>query len=316
MKNEGPENPENKIVKQILVDLTDKNSIRLDKYLAEELQLMSRSQLKSRNVKAFLDDKAVRLSRVVKGGEKIILSYDKQHQINLKPEKMDLRILYEDENVLVVNKQQGLVVHPGAGNYTGTLVHGLLYHYQNLKENFPKQDFRPGIVHRLDKDTSGVIICALNSQSQEFLSRQFAGRKVGKTYLAIVKGRPPQNKGIIKTLFGRDPKNRKLFSCLVNKGKKAITRYRVLRSWDKYSCLLLQPKTGRTHQLRVHMKYISCPILGDPLYGRKNTDLGELSLMLHSWHLEIALPEKEKILSVRSPLPARFKRLFDQLNSI
>jgi 23S rRNA pseudouridine1911/1915/1917 synthase len=219
---------------------------------------------------------------------------------------MVLDILYEDSRVVVLNKPRGMVVHPGSGVRSGTLVQGLLAHAREIAVNFPKEPVRPGIVHRLDKDTSGVIITAKDPESLEYLACQFRGRAVRKVYLAIVKGMPPQLRGTIRGHILRDPRHRKRFVHAETGGKPAETLYKVLSSRDGYSFVVLKPKTGRTHQLRVHMKSVGCPILGDPVYGRKDQSFSQAGLMLHAYSLSLVLPGENQERTFRAPIPPEF----------
>jgi len=285
---------------------------RLDVYLVERLKLLSRSQLKERVVEIRLNGKKVKAShRVTPGGElEVLLRPPEEPQF--APEALPLRILYEDSRVIVVDKPAGMVVHPGAGVHRGTLVQGLLYHIKTLKDTFPEEPIRPGIVHRLDKDTSGVLIAAKNPEALEFLSAQFRTKKVEKTYLAIVKGTPLKREGWVGGKLVRDPGNRKRFRLVEGegvRGKPMQTWYRVLRSYGGYAFVLLKPRTGRTHQLRVQMQSLGCPILGDPVYSRKGKLKEELSprLYLHAYCLKITLPGEEAPRIFYSILPPDFK---------
>jgi 23S rRNA pseudouridine1911/1915/1917 synthase len=293
---------------------------RLDVYAASVLGLLSRSQIKSRNLKALVNGKAVKLSRSVKAGDRIVLTWDERPPLALSPENIPLAIIHEDAACIVVNKPQGMVVHPGAGNHSGTLVNALLWHRLGgdaaggcpLPE-LPHQDgMRPFIVHRLDKDTSGVLIAAYTENALDFLSRQFRERSVKKTYAAIVAGIPPAERGLIDTCLCRDSRNRKLFTASEKTGKRALTRYKRLRSWTEgpaaYSLLLLRPHTGRTHQLRAHLRHIGCPILGDPLYYKKDPRHPAATLMLHALSLAITLPAGERR-TFKAALPERFASL-------
>ncbi|MCL2174735.1 MAG: RluA family pseudouridine synthase [Treponema sp.] len=297
--------------------------IRLDRYISENLCLMTRSQIKARNVKAKLKEKAIKLSYQVKYGDFIELSWDDQPPIDLIPENIPLEIIFENERCIVVNKAQGMVVHPAAGNRSGTLANAL--YFRKLQKNeqlsinnerlIQQEGIRPGIVHRLDKDTSGIIIAAWDDEAHAFLSGQFKSRRVKKNYAAIVCGAPKEIKGCIDTYIARDPKNRKRFSVSPN-GKHAITFFKVVKKWQGYSLLLLRPKTGRTHQIRVHLRHIGCPILGDPIYGCDDKQFPKAALMLHSKRLEIALPGDEKKRVFSSNLPERFLEVIEKLNRI
>ena len=298
-----------------LVDESVFPGLRLDRYVSENLKLLSRSQIKARNLTAKINGKNVKLSRLLKGGEDLLISWTNADEIKLIPQNIPLKVIYEDERVIVINKEQGMVVHPGAGNWQGTLANALLY--RKLKSNnlterdiecFANRGIRPGIVHRLDKDTSGLIIAAWDDEAHAFLSEQFKSRKVKKTYAAIVHGCPVNKKGTIDNYIRRSDLNRKIFS--VNaKGKRSITHYKLIKRYGNYSLILLRPKTGRTHQLRVHMKYLGIPIVGDPLYGGLDKFFPNAGLMLHSKKLRIRLPGALQPVSFNSLLPARFKQI-------
>ncbi len=288
------------------VDLNIENGLRADRYIADYLGIFSRSQIKNRDVRIIINNKEVKLSKVLFSGDIITVEYNNPAVMNLNPEKMNLNIIYEDSNTIVVNKTQGMVVHPGAGNFTGTLVHGLLYHCLEMKNKFPDEDIRPGIVHRLDKDTSGVIISAKNPETLEFLSSQFRNKTTKKTYIAIIRGNPVRREGRIETNIARDLKDRKKFCVSEDRGKKAVSSYKVLETWGSLSLVLLKLETGRTHQLRVHMLHLGTPILGDPVYGSKASHFPEASLMLHAYKLSINLPGSNSPGFFTAPVPDRF----------
>ncbi len=293
------------------------NGLRADKYLADHLNIFSRSQIKNRNVRIILNNKEIKLSKILNSGDVITVEYNNPESLELNPEKMDLDIIYEDKNSIVINKPQGMVVHPGAGNYTGTLVHGLLYHCNEMTDSFSDDDFRPGIVHRLDKDTSGVIISAKNPDTLEFLASQFRNKTTQKFYLAVVKGVPVKTEGIIETNIARDLNNRKKFTVSAERGKKAVSRYKIIESWGTLSLVLLGLETGRTHQLRVHMLHLGNSILGDPVYGRKSGLFPDISLMLHAYQLSINLPPASgngEIRKFKAPLPERFLEIIKKLS--
>jgi 23S rRNA pseudouridine1911/1915/1917 synthase len=286
---------------------------RVDSYLADTLHLFSRSQARKRVTKLLLNGKPAKLSRRLAPGDLLRVEYRDASVVELLPEDIPLVILYEDRNVVVVDKPAGLVVHPAAGNPSGTLVNALLHHCALLGAEFPEREFRPGVVHRLDKGTSGVIITAKNLASREFLARQFRLRRVGKLYVAIVQGQPPAEAGRIESRLARDRRNRKRFRSLEagTYGKPAVTLYRVLRRKAGHCLLGLRPHTGRTHQLRVHLASLGCPIVGDSLYGSKVR--GEM--MLHACRLRLRLPDCMQPAIFRSPLPARFADYWRGLES-
>ena len=293
---------------------------RLDSYVATS-QNLSRSRLKQGVKSIKVNEKEVKLSYKLKGGENVEIFFEDPVPEDILPEDISLDILYEDNNVTVINKYQGMVTHPGAGNWSGTLVNALLFHWEKNSKKTEhtfdaeeKKGNRPGIVHRLDKDTSGVIITGKNRESEEWLQSKFYKRKVYKEYIAIVKGKPPRGKGEIKTQIVRDPNNRKRFIATddKSKGKFAHTDYKCLGVYGDYSLMKLKLHTGRTHQIRVHLKYINCPILGDPIYSRKDSLFPEATLMLHARVLGIRIPTGEKKFFI-APVPKRFKKVLAYL---
>jgi 23S rRNA pseudouridine1911/1915/1917 synthase len=288
--------------------------IRLDRYAAERLNLLNRSQIKARILEIWINGKEGKLSHLVKPGDDLELLWSDPPTSELIPENLPLDILYEDERVVVLNKAQGMVVHPGAGNPRGTLANGLLY--RRLSRGGAGEGFRPGIVHRLDKDTSGVIIAAYDDETLAFLADQFKSRRVKKCYGAIVRGVFKEESGTIMTRIARDRRDRKRFAVSETGGKIALTRYRVIRSWFNYSLVLLRPKTGRTHQLRVHMSYIGHPILGDPIYGIGDILFPQAGLMLHAKNLSLCLPGKEGYQTFRTSFPSRFREVAAKLEGM
>ncbi|MCQ2604011.1 MAG: RluA family pseudouridine synthase [Spirochaetia bacterium] len=290
------------------------SSRRADCYIAENSDL-TRSRLKADGCTVRINGTEAKLSKNVCNGDEITVEIpDPRNMDEIVSEPMDLDIIYEDDNVIVLNKQQGVVVHPAAGNFTGTLVNGLLYHSHELEEEFEEDTVRPGIVHRLDKDTSGVLIVAKNAAAHEFLSRQFRDRVTCKTYVAIVRGKLPSRHDMIETYLTRDRQNRKKFTVPSGeKGKFASTEYTVIKEFDRYTYCSLQPHTGRTHQLRVHMQYLNVPILGDPLYSRKDSRFPDAALMLHARRLEIFIPGVEEKQVFEAPVPQRFLDILSEL---
>lgn len=304
--------------------------IRLDTYAAT-IQGISRSRLKMGIKSILVNKKTAKLSAKLNGGELIQLEWEDPIPQNIKPQVIPLNIIYEDENVTIVNKKQGMVVHPAAGNWDCTLVNALLYHWGRgtientlftekqktaLDDAYPTQAFRPGIVHRLDKDTSGCIITARNRNEEAWLQSRFKTHQVQKDYICIVCGHPPAKKGSIKTQILRDSRNRKKFTTGTNpkEGKFAHSLYRCIAIYGPYSLIRVRLKTGRTHQIRVHMKYIGCPILGDPIYGTKDRLFTSATLMLHSRTLGIQLTESDSFKIFKSPVPIRFKKVLKTLH--
>ncbi|PKL23803.1 MAG: RluA family pseudouridine synthase [Spirochaetae bacterium HGW-Spirochaetae-3] len=283
-----------------------KGAVRFDKYVSEEMRLLTRSQLKARLVALSVNGKAAKPSRLVSEGDRFVaeLRDEEDRSSASLPEAIPLSVLYEDEYVIVMDKPQGMVVHPAHGNWSGTLANALLGRFAAGGLAAPS---RAGIVHRLDKDTSGVIIAGKTAAAQEFLSAQFRGRTTVKTYVAIVRRAPKADSGRIDGWLARDPKDRKRFApSEEGAGKRAISEWRVVAKAGGYSVLALGLRTGRTHQLRVHCKALGCPILGDPIYGEKDGRFPDATLMLHALELRIRLPGAEAESSFRAPIPGRF----------
>jgi 23S rRNA pseudouridine1911/1915/1917 synthase len=286
-------------------------SLRLDRYVSEILRLLSRSQIKARCLSAKINGKPVKLSRPVKQGDLLELSWEDEPAQYIIPQDIPLNIVYEDERCVVVNKAQGMVVHPGAGNRQGTLANAL-YFRRRQKNDSNAAGLRPGIVHRLDKETSGLIIAAYDDEAHAFLARQFKDRGVIKKYAAIVLGTPKEKEGRIETFIARDPRDRKRFA-VSSAGKTAVTFYKVIKTLQNYSLVTLRPRTGRTHQLRVHLRHIGNPILGDPVYGYADKNFPHAPLMLHSKTLAIILPGETERRIFSSPLPERFLEIITKL---
>ncbi len=296
---------------------TDQKKIRMDQYLTEVLADISRSkiQVSIRNGDITLDGKSVKPGTILTGGEAISGDISKPSDVNLVKQEMALDLLYEDDAIVVINKPAGLVVHPGSGNIDGTLVNGLLYHFCNLSGINPG---RPGIVHRLDKDTSGVIIVAKTDQAHANISEQFELRKVTKKYLAIVWGKSPEE-GQIEGNIKRHNTNRIKFEMTENKGRFSKTKFRTEYYSPPFSYVTMKPETGRTHQLRVHFSHAGNPIVGDELYGggskriksyhTKYTAMCKRVLKelartaLHAKSLTLRHPESSEFMTWTAPLP-------------
>ncbi len=243
---------------------------RLDKYLAGEMTDLSRSRIKElvQAGEVLLNGKKSKVSYKVQKGDLIQVTVLPLEPLKLEAENIPLDIVYEDEDVIVVNKPQGMVVHPAAGHPSHTLVNALLYHTRDLADS--PEGFRPGIVHRIDKDTSGLLMVAKNAAARKSLEKQLAAKSNKRQYLAIVHGNFAEEEGTIDAPIGRNPKDRKQMA-VVEKGKSAVTHFKVLEQYQGYSLVECQLETGRTHQIRVHMAYIGHPLAGDPLYGPRKT---------------------------------------------
>ncbi len=297
----------------VVVDDSAAGGVRLDRYVAETLAVLSRSQVKARSLSARVNGSAVKISRLLVPGDALDIEWADSAPSDLEAQDLPLDVLFENDRVVVVNKDQGLVVHPGAGNPSGTLANALLF--RRLARGGESAGTRPGIVHRLDKDTSGVIIAAYDDEALAFLADQFKARSTRKSYIALVKGGPAVDRGSIETRIARDPKDRKRFACVERGGKLSLTLYRVLERYDGYALLLLRPKTGRTHQLRVHLRHLGCPIVGDPIYARPDARFPRATLMLHARRLSIVLPDEDTASTFTAPIPERFRAAIRALRS-
>ncbi len=290
---------------------------RLDRYLASELSQHSRARIQHwiRQGLVQVDGRPVRKpSHRLMGGERIRLTIPSIEPAGLEPEAIPLDILYEDEHLIVINKPPGIVVHPSAGHRTGTLVHAVLAHCPRIAGVGGKA--RPGVVHRLDKDTSGLLIMAKDDRTHQALQAQFRDRKVKKTYLAIVDGHPPTPTGRVEVNVGRDPRNRKRMAVMAGeKGRQAVTVYRTLESFPAHALLELQPLTGRTHQLRVHLAFLGCPVLGDRTYGRRKPSLPVRRQCLHAAQLVFSLPGEQEPRTFRAPLPPDMLQVLEDLRA-
>jgi 23S rRNA pseudouridine1911/1915/1917 synthase len=292
-----------------MIELTvpnEQTGVRLDRYLALALPQFSRSRLQAliRAGDVILQGKVVRARAMVHAGDIVRLTVPPLCEIDAKAEEIPLEILFEDDDLLVLNKPAGLVVHPGAGNQTHTLVNALLHHCANLSGIGGKQ--RPGIVHRLDKETSGCLVVAKNDAAHQHLSRQFAEREVKKIYLALVAGTLKRPRGTIDAAIGRHPVQRKKMAVHPTKGRIARTDYRVLQAGGGVSLVECAIHSGRTHQIRVHLHHIGHPVIGDSLYGKK---VAAPRQMLHAWKLGFTHPRTNERLFFEAPIPEDFRRL-------
>lgn len=292
---------------RIVVEVEEK--IRLDKYLGNVSEY-SRSK-----VEKLLDEKAISVNGKVEKasfkvgtGDVIELSDEIETVQTLKGEKIDLDILYEDEHILVVNKPSGMVVHPGAGNSEHTLANALVGHTEQLSSE--NGEFRPGIVHRIDKDTSGVLLVAKNDKVHNILAEGFKNKTIKRVYVALIDGVFPNASATIDAPIGRDKTNRIKYSVTSENAKSAVTHLKVLRRFKAHTLVELRLETGRTHQIRVHMKYIGYPVHNDPLYGRAKDEFGQF---LHAKSLEFAHPITGENLFFESPLPEEFQMLLNDL---
>jgi len=361
----------------LIIEHAEQVGRRVDQVIGDSELPLNRSRLKSQNAEIFCNDRRVKVSHIARLGDRLRIVYLPEPDNTLTAQKVEFGIIYEDADVLVVNKPRGLVVHPGAGNFENTLAHGLLFHHQNESndsdyidptETDPAENDstdieagedetqhlapnqRAGIVHRLDKDTSGVLITAKNTPTLERLQREFSERHTEKRYLALSYGIPPRKQGLIDSRILRHPQRRTVFTTDPRKGREARTEYRVVREFHvpvgpdsnsavigpvkkggtqagpvpprekrSYALLALRPVTGRTHQLRVHLASIGCPILGDPLYASRESardpNFPEIPLMLHAFSLGVKLPGESVRRVFRAPVPDDMITVIRQLRS-
>jgi len=272
---------------------------RLDHFLQEQLTQYSRSRIQSwiKEDRVLVDGTPAKSSLLLRGGEAIEVSPADLPPLKATAEDLPIEILYQDAAVIAVNKPAGLTVHAGAGQHDGTLVNRLVHHFQGLSQLGGEE--RPGIVHRLDKDTSGVLLVARTDAAHRALAAQFSGRTVEKVYLALVNGRIKDDTGRITKPIARDPVRRIRMTARLATGREAITEYRVRQRWEKFTFLEVRIKTGRTHQIRVHMASLGHPVAGDRLYGAPPAD----RLFLHAWKIGFTSPATGKMVTVEAPLP-------------
>mgnify|MGYP004549474991 CR=1 FL=1 len=281
-----------------------KGKERLDQFLAKKMDV-SRSKIQKliSEGKVLVDGKTVSASFLVDYENDIEVNDDLNYEITVEKENIPLDIVYEDDYLLIINKKSGMVVHPAAGNYSGTLVNALLYKF-DLKGG--SERYRPGIVHRIDKDTSGLMVVAKDEKTHELLSEMIKNKEVERKYIAIVEGVIPHETGTIDAPIGRDINNRQKMAVTSVNGKDSITHFRVLERFSKYTLIECTLETGRTHQIRVHMAYIGYPIVNDPVYGRsKNTT--EYGQYLHSKSIRFIHPITKKEIYFETDMPFEFK---------
>ena len=289
--------------------------LRLDIFLSEKTDL-SRSQIKKliENEKVKVNKKSKKPGYIIKENDLIEIEIPPPEENKIEPQPIPLNIIYEDNEIILINKPAGMVVHPGAGVKEGTLVNALLFYFPEIKGVGSEK--RPGIVHRLDKETSGLMVIAKNNKSYLELQRQFKERIVEKKYLTLVKGKMPSKEGKIEIPIGRHIKERKKISVRTTKPKEAITYYKVIEEFKDFSYLEVKPITGRTHQIRVHLSSSGHPVAGDKKYGGYNLKIKYPRLFLHAFYLSFIHPTMNKRMEFSIPLPDDLNDYLKKLRSI
>jgi 23S rRNA pseudouridine1911/1915/1917 synthase len=291
---------------------------RLDKFLAASLPEFSRSRFQAliREGRVLVAGQpASKSGQLLVEGTSVEVDIPAPEAGELLPEAIPLDIVFENEDVLVVNKAAGMVVHPAAGHASGTLVHAALAHAPDIAGI--GGELRPGVVHRLDKDTSGLILLAKNDAAHRWLQNQFRARQSEKTYLALVDGAPPTTRGRVEAAIGRDPAQRKKMAVVPpHKGRPAVTEYQTRQSFPAHTLLEVHPVTGRTHQIRLHLAFLGSPVVGDTVYGRARPSLPLKRHFLHAARLEIRLPGEEQPRIFEAPLPAELEQVLEHLRAL
>jgi len=299
---------------RITVD-DESDRIRLDKVLSFSLPEISRSYIQKLIERGFVRvNGQVCLSKkqAAAAGDELEIRVPEAQEPDVAPENITLNIVYEDEDLLVVDKQKGMVVHPGAGNLSGTLVNAVLFHCRESLSSI-NGVLRPGIVHRIDKDTTGLLVIAKNDMSHRALAEQFAEHSIIRAYKAIVYDNFSDDSGTVDAPIGRDPRNRLRQAVTESGSRRAVTNFRVAERFGRYTLIEARLETGRTHQIRVHMAYIGHPVLGDYIYGPRNNPFGIEGQILHAYLLGFVHPATGNYIEFESPLPDEFKKVLEKL---
>ena len=300
-------------MKEIIIDNENNLNERIDKFV---LDYLGESYTRSFIQRLISDEKILVNKKIIKSGYKVkigdvvsILDFDIK-RLDILAQDIFLDIVYEDSDVIIVNKEQGMIVHPAQNIYKDTLVNALMYYCKDLSSINGVE--RPGIIHRIDKDTSGILIVAKNDLSHKFLSEQFKIHSIRREYVALVHGVIKKSEGLIKTNIGRNPQNR-IKMAVVQKGKEAITEYKVLRRYRRCTLVKCKLHTGRTHQIRLHMSHLGFPLVGDPIYGIKNENIYRNGQLLHARLIGFIHPTSNKYIEFKSSLPKHFKNVIKSL---
>ena len=289
------------------------NGLRFDKLCVEILPELSRTRIQELIANGFItiNDLEVKANTKVKINDIISAEWPEDEELKVEAEEMDLDVLYEDKDLIVINKPKGMVVHPGAGNPNHTLVNGLLAHCKDLSGI--NGVLRPGIVHRIDKDTSGCLVVAKNDLAHQNLSEQLAKRTLKRTYIALVHGVIQHNVGTIEAPIGRDKSDRQKMTVTSMNARPALTHFKVMKRYEAYTLVECQLDTGRTHQIRVHFQYTNYPIVGDPKYSIKKT-LETQGQCLHAQRIEFIHPRTQEVMQFEAEMPEVFKQVLEELD--
>jgi 23S rRNA pseudouridine1911/1915/1917 synthase len=300
------------------LNIKDQQPQRLDLCLVAHLPEFSRSRLQALIKAGKVSVNGIpahKSGQTIESGDWVTIQIPPPQPAKLVAEQLPLDIIFENQDLMVVNKSAGMVVHPSAGHQSGTLVHAALAHVPDIEGVGGVQ--RPGIVHRLDKDTSGLILLAKNDAAHQWLQNQFSSRKVEKTYLALVDGAPPTPRGRVEAAIGRDPVDRKRMAVVPpGKGRSAISEYSTQHRYADHTLLEVHPITGRTHQIRLHLAFLDCPVVGDRVYGRRHRSLALNRHFLHAARLCIRLPGETDLHEFKAPLPDDLANILDTLEEI
>ncbi len=293
--------------------ISEESDLRIDAYISSKLDNLSRSAVQKliSDNNITVNNKAINKNYKIKINDEIKVIMPPPQVLDVKAEDIELDIVYEDSDVAVINKPQGMVVHPAAGHYSGTLVNALMNNVEDLSSI--NGVLRPGIVHRLDKNTSGLLIIAKNDLSHSFLSNCLKEHSINRIYYALVEGVVKNDKGVINAPLGRSEKDRKKRCVTTKNSKEAITNYDVIKRYKKYTLIKLKLETGRTHQIRVHMKHIGHPVVGDDVYGKEDKKFGLMGQLLHSKSIGFIHPTTKEYLEFDSELPDYFKKVLEKI---
>lgn len=294
---------------------TEEPAERLDAFLADYFADFSRSRLQKLIKEGLVkvNNQKAKPSQSLETGDEIEIFVPMVAPVAVTAENIPLDIVYEDDDVIVINKPRGMVVHPAVGNYSGTLVNALLYHCKDLSGI--NGELRPGIVHRIDKETSGLIIAAKNDKAHRGLVEQWQTREVKRYYKALLHGSMGEPGGTVDAPIGRHPKDRKKMAVVPLTGRHAVTHYKVLERFAKYTLIEAKLDTGRTHQIRVHTQYLNHPVVGDIIYGSKGKSAVKTGMLLHSASMEFRQPITDEIIKLKAPVPQDFAEMLEKLRS-